>query len=270
MPAARALLQRQIDGLEAASANLLAPVREKFKKDNSGGGVGGDAFTEDGFKRAVSMVLSRAFQVMINDDKHLVILPVVDWLNHSDDLPPASVPVSFDRETSIFNVRAVQSYKQGDHVWITYGAKVGALSPAKPVYSLQFYTFLSCAVAPSRGQKSILSLTFPRFLCAGGCRALGSLWFLCWPVQARYGRSDRRSRPCSTWPNQISIRRRPPPLLLSSSPPLLFSSSPPLLLSSPHISPLFLIHDIPCYVPCFFCRTRRRQWPSPCCRALSP
>jgi hypothetical protein len=148
MPAARALLQRQIDGLEAASANLLAPVREKFKKNNSGGGVGGDAFTEDGFKRAVSMVLSRAFQVMINDDKHLVILPVVDWLNHSDDLPPASVPVSFDRETSNFNVRAVQSYKQGDHVWITYGPKVSAHSPAHPVYSSQYSTFLSCAVGP--------------------------------------------------------------------------------------------------------------------------
>ena len=70
--------------------------------------------------------LSPRAQVMINDEKHLVILPLVDWLNHHSALPPSPPPVTFDRETSQFNVRAVEGYAKGAHVWITYGTKGGS------------------------------------------------------------------------------------------------------------------------------------------------
>lgn len=219
-PAARALLQRQVDGLEAAVASLLSPVREKFNQIDSGG-LGGDAFTEDGFKRAVSMVLSRAFEVMINDDKHLVILPVVDWLNHSDDLPPSSVPVSFDRETSKFSVRAVQNYSPGDHVWITYGSKARPRPRARLFFThLCVLVLVCCRLLICR--KDGLSLTFPSPCAQGAAELLVHYGFCVGPSKHDSVAVSVGADPAVGCPSETTFKSAH----LSSSPPLVLPCHP--------------------------------------------
>lgn len=157
-PGAKLLLQRQQQGLKSAVANILAPVREKFEWGGMDGveRIRGEALTDEGFRRCVSLVLSRAFEVMINDEKHLVILPVVDWLNHSSSLAPSPPPVSFDRDSSTFRVRAVEKYAKGDHVWITYGTKVRDLadSPFAIDFQLCPAPVLNLPLAPDAGDFS--------------------------------------------------------------------------------------------------------------------
>ena len=60
--------------MEAAEKALLAPVQQSSEF--------GSDYTSALFRWAVSLVLSRSFEVTLGDDKRLAIIPLVDYLNH--------------------------------------------------------------------------------------------------------------------------------------------------------------------------------------------
>eukprot|EP00802_Teleaulax_amphioxeia_P024123 Tamp_24783.p1 GENE.Tamp_24783~~Tamp_24783.p1 ORF type:complete len:200 (+),score=36.30 Tamp_24783:343-942(+) len=111
------LLEQQEKEYEAAVKSLLAPVQQSPD-------FGAD-YTADMFRWAVSLVLSRSFEVTLGDEKVLVIIPLVDYLNHKPFTSQTS-SVSFDDETQEFRVFAREATDAGGEVYITYGAKSNA------------------------------------------------------------------------------------------------------------------------------------------------
>lgn len=68
------LLAQQEQEFEAAEKALLAPVQQSPEF--------GSDYTSNLFRWAVSLVLSRSFEVALGDEKSLAIIPLVDYLNH--------------------------------------------------------------------------------------------------------------------------------------------------------------------------------------------
>mmetsp|Transcript_7950 Transcript_7950/g.26640 ORF Transcript_7950/g.26640 Transcript_7950/m.26640 type:complete len:427 (-) Transcript_7950:395-1675(-) len=113
------ILDQQEKGMKEAEEKLLRPVQEKQKE--------GGHFSQTLFRWAVSMVLSRSFEVEMYDKKTLVMIPMVDFLNHkpisSSSSSSTSSSVQFDHQSMSFIVTAMEDYQAGEEVSICYGDK---------------------------------------------------------------------------------------------------------------------------------------------------
>ena len=69
------------------------------------------------YRWAVSLVLSRSFEVNLSDEKALVIIPVVDMLNHKS-FPAHSSSVTFDNEANELVVHAREASDAGAEVGV--------------------------------------------------------------------------------------------------------------------------------------------------------
>jgi adenosine deaminase len=142
--AAWAVVQAVAKGVDAGSDAVAAGVEEA---------AAAAAVTKCELLRAFEIVWSRAFEVELNGDPHLFLLPAADMLNHT---------VSTEHRTSIhwdghdhFEIRAPQRYAVGDHVFISYGPKPNADLAASYAFALDHNPFDEASVAVPQPSSSV-------------------------------------------------------------------------------------------------------------------
>jgi hypothetical protein len=112
--------------VEMATKVWAHVIQPRIARAAAGEGEGASSrlgkVTEERWLYAVSMVLSRALDLRVNDESQLAIVPLIDMLNHTaSDM--GSCRVRFDPASQAFELVAAAPIAAGDELRICYGRK---------------------------------------------------------------------------------------------------------------------------------------------------